>query len=221
MEACPPANAHDDDGRIRMRRLRPAGLLVVVAAILAALGYQSLASSSSTIASPIGVLRNADLSAPDGLTVSSPAAGRSVSTVVRRASPTVSSPAARQSVSTNARWARLTAPFLPARRSSLTGFRASPSSAPTSSVPCAELPPGRGRRHQVRRRQWLAFREVPGTTPPAGGPEVRLGSGGCPLGRHPRHVCPRVGGCGRHRARRCRGVAVRPRRRVRLVPDLR
>jgi len=48
-----------------MRRLRLAGLLVVVAAILAALGYQSLASSSSTVASPIGVLRNADLSAPD------------------------------------------------------------------------------------------------------------------------------------------------------------
>jgi zinc D-Ala-D-Ala carboxypeptidase len=48
-----------------MRRLRLAGLLVVVAAILAALGYQSLASSSSTIASPIGVLRAADLSAPD------------------------------------------------------------------------------------------------------------------------------------------------------------
>ncbi len=48
-----------------MRRLRLAGLLVVVAAILAALGYQSLASSSSTLASPIGVLRNADLSAPD------------------------------------------------------------------------------------------------------------------------------------------------------------
>jgi zinc D-Ala-D-Ala carboxypeptidase len=47
-----------------MRRLRLAGLLIVIAAIAAALGYQSLASSYSTVASPIGVLRNADLSAP-------------------------------------------------------------------------------------------------------------------------------------------------------------
>jgi zinc D-Ala-D-Ala carboxypeptidase len=43
--------------RIRIRRLRVAGLLVVIAAIGAALGYQSLASSSSTAASPIDVLR--------------------------------------------------------------------------------------------------------------------------------------------------------------------
>jgi hypothetical protein len=42
--------------RIRVRRTRVAGLLVVVAAI-AALGYQSLASSSSTAASRIDVLR--------------------------------------------------------------------------------------------------------------------------------------------------------------------
>lgn len=39
-----------------MRRLRAAGLLVVIAAIAAALGYQS-ASSSSTAASPIDVFR--------------------------------------------------------------------------------------------------------------------------------------------------------------------
>jgi zinc D-Ala-D-Ala carboxypeptidase len=39
-----------------MRRLRAAGLLVVIAAIAAALGYQS-ASSSSTAASPIDALR--------------------------------------------------------------------------------------------------------------------------------------------------------------------
>jgi zinc D-Ala-D-Ala carboxypeptidase len=43
--------------RIRIRRIRVAGLLVVIAAIGAALGYQWLASSSSTAASPIDVLR--------------------------------------------------------------------------------------------------------------------------------------------------------------------
>src|ERR671936_277242 len=45
-------------GRIRIRRIRVAGLLVVIAAIAAALGYQLLASSSSTAASPIDVLRS-------------------------------------------------------------------------------------------------------------------------------------------------------------------
>jgi zinc D-Ala-D-Ala carboxypeptidase len=39
-----------------MRRLRAAGLLVVIAAIAVALGYQS-ASSSSTVGSPIDILR--------------------------------------------------------------------------------------------------------------------------------------------------------------------
>jgi zinc D-Ala-D-Ala carboxypeptidase len=39
-----------------------AGLLVVLAAISAALGYQSLASSSSTATSPVDVLRRASLS---------------------------------------------------------------------------------------------------------------------------------------------------------------
>jgi D-alanyl-D-alanine carboxypeptidase (penicillin-binding protein 5/6) len=43
--------------RIRIRRFRVAGLLVVTAAI-AALGYRLLASSSSTAASPIDVLRS-------------------------------------------------------------------------------------------------------------------------------------------------------------------
>lgn len=43
--------------RIRIRRIRVAGLLVVIAAITAALGYRSLAASSSTAASPIVVLR--------------------------------------------------------------------------------------------------------------------------------------------------------------------
>jgi D-alanyl-D-alanine carboxypeptidase len=70
--------------RIRIRRTRVAGLLVVIAAIAAALGYQSLASSSSTAASPIDVLRSehrglrsehrgvlgeADGAVPDGATV--------------------------------------------------------------------------------------------------------------------------------------------------------
>ena len=44
--------------RSRIRSIRVAGLLVVIAAIAAALGYQSLASSSSTVASPIDVLRS-------------------------------------------------------------------------------------------------------------------------------------------------------------------
>jgi hypothetical protein len=43
--------------RIRIRRIRVAGLLVLIAAIAAALGYQSLASSSSG-AAPIDVLRS-------------------------------------------------------------------------------------------------------------------------------------------------------------------
>jgi zinc D-Ala-D-Ala carboxypeptidase len=44
--------------RIRIRRIRVAGLLVVIAAVAAALGSQLLASSSSTAASPIDVLRS-------------------------------------------------------------------------------------------------------------------------------------------------------------------
>jgi D-alanyl-D-alanine carboxypeptidase (penicillin-binding protein 5/6) len=47
----------------RIRRIRVAGLLVVIAAI-AVLGYQSLASSSSTAASPIDVLRSERRGAP-------------------------------------------------------------------------------------------------------------------------------------------------------------
>jgi zinc D-Ala-D-Ala carboxypeptidase len=43
--------------RIRIRRIR-VGLLVVIVAIAAPLGYQLLASSSSTAASPIDVLRS-------------------------------------------------------------------------------------------------------------------------------------------------------------------
>jgi D-alanyl-D-alanine carboxypeptidase len=44
--------------RVRIRKIRVACLLVVIAAIAAALGYQSLASSSSTAASPADVLRS-------------------------------------------------------------------------------------------------------------------------------------------------------------------
>src|SRR6266508_876186 len=43
--------------RVRIRRIRVAGLLVVIAAI-AVLGYQSLASSSSTAVSPVEVPRS-------------------------------------------------------------------------------------------------------------------------------------------------------------------
>jgi D-alanyl-D-alanine carboxypeptidase len=77
--------------RIRIRRIRVAGLLVVIAAIAAALGYQLPASSSSTAASPIdlhraehrglpgeppglrsehrGALGEAESAVPDGTTV--------------------------------------------------------------------------------------------------------------------------------------------------------
>ena len=62
--------------RLRIRRIR-VGLLVVIAAIAAALGYQSLASSSSTPASLIhavrhehrGALGEAGGAVPDGTTV--------------------------------------------------------------------------------------------------------------------------------------------------------
>jgi zinc D-Ala-D-Ala carboxypeptidase len=71
-------------GRIRIRRIRVVGLLVVIAATAAALGHQWAASSSSTAASPIDVLRGehlglrseprgalgeADGAVPDGATV--------------------------------------------------------------------------------------------------------------------------------------------------------
>ena len=67
--------------RIRIRRIRVAGLLVVIAAIAAALGYQVAASSSSTASPPrrrrpssarsstIGALGEADGAVPDGTTV--------------------------------------------------------------------------------------------------------------------------------------------------------
>jgi len=48
----------------RIRRIRIAGLLVVIAAIGAALGYQLLASSSSTATSPTDVLRSEQRGAP-------------------------------------------------------------------------------------------------------------------------------------------------------------
>ena len=95
---------------------------------------------------------------------------------------------------------------------------------PRSRPPRCPAPSGdrcRRRRRRAPRQQRLAFPGVPGAAPPGGGLEVRLGAGSCPMGRHPRHVCSRVGGRGRHRALRCHGVAVRARRRVRAVPDLR
>ena len=48
---------HRSRGRIRIRRIRVVGLLVVIAATAAALGHQWAASSSSTAASPIDLLR--------------------------------------------------------------------------------------------------------------------------------------------------------------------
>jgi D-alanyl-D-alanine carboxypeptidase len=63
--------------RIRIRWIRVAGLLVVLAALAAAVGHQSPGSSSSTAASPIdgrgseprGPLGEADGAVPDGTTV--------------------------------------------------------------------------------------------------------------------------------------------------------
>ena len=63
--------------RVRIHRIRVAGLLVVIAAIGAVFGYQSLASSSSTVPSPIdvprsehrGALGEADGAVPDGTTL--------------------------------------------------------------------------------------------------------------------------------------------------------
>jgi zinc D-Ala-D-Ala carboxypeptidase len=71
--------ARTTNGQVRIRRIRVAGLLVVIAAI-AALGYQSLASSwptASSSSSPAGALRGehrgplgeADGAVPDGTTV--------------------------------------------------------------------------------------------------------------------------------------------------------
>jgi D-alanyl-D-alanine carboxypeptidase (penicillin-binding protein 5/6) len=56
MTYCEPART--TTRRIRIRRIRVAGLLVVIAAIGAALGYQLLASSPSAAESPIDVLRS-------------------------------------------------------------------------------------------------------------------------------------------------------------------
>jgi serine-type D-Ala-D-Ala carboxypeptidase (penicillin-binding protein 5/6) len=50
--------------RIRIRRIPVAGLLVAFAAIAGGLAYQSLASSSSTVTSPIDVLRSQHRGAP-------------------------------------------------------------------------------------------------------------------------------------------------------------
>jgi hypothetical protein len=63
--------------RIRIRRSRVAGLLVVIAAVTVALGHQLSASSPSTAAPPIdvprseprGLLGEADGAVPDGTTV--------------------------------------------------------------------------------------------------------------------------------------------------------
>src|SRR5207244_5532213 len=62
MTYCEPART--TTRRIRIRRIRVAGLLVVIAAIAAALGYQLLASLPSTAESPPSdVLRNEHRSA--------------------------------------------------------------------------------------------------------------------------------------------------------------
>jgi zinc D-Ala-D-Ala carboxypeptidase len=59
------ASARRTTRRIRIRKLRVAGLLVVIAASAAAFGYHSLASSSSTAAAPIVDLPGEHSGAPD------------------------------------------------------------------------------------------------------------------------------------------------------------
>src|SRR5438552_13789270 len=63
MTYCEPART-TTRRRIRIRKIRVAGLLVVIAAIAASLGYQLLASSSSTATSPLDVLRGERRGAP-------------------------------------------------------------------------------------------------------------------------------------------------------------
>jgi D-alanyl-D-alanine carboxypeptidase len=83
----PARTTHRSRGRIRIRRIRVVGLLVVIAATATTLGHQLPASSSSTPASPIDVLGGehrglrsehrsppgapgeADSAVPDGATV--------------------------------------------------------------------------------------------------------------------------------------------------------
>jgi D-alanyl-D-alanine carboxypeptidase len=61
--------------RIRIRRIRAAGLLVIIAAIAAPLGYESLASSSSTAASAIDVHRSEHLGARRSEHLGAPGSG--------------------------------------------------------------------------------------------------------------------------------------------------
>src|SRR3954451_2068384 len=67
----------------------------------------------------------------------------------------------------------------------------------------------------------MAFPGVPGAAPSRGDLQVRVGSGSGAMGRLPGEVRAREGGSGRHPALQCRRVAVRARRRIRAVPDLR
>ena len=137
----------------------------------------------------------------------------------RRRAPVID---VRFAASTVVRLARLTAPSPTARRSSTTRSRVSPTSIQLCSVPCARLRPTP---RTTGSSSSSTAAGVPRSTRNNCSDEAisKYGSeaGSCPMGGHPRHVCSRVGGRGRHRALRCHGVAVRARRRVRAVPDLR
>ena len=98
--------------------------------------------------------------------------------------------------------ARPAAPSPTARRSSTTGPGRRQARPRSARRPAPGGDRSRGRRRPVHRRQRLALPGVPGATAPAGGLEVRLGSGGCPLGGHSRDVRAREGGRGRHRSLR-------------------
>ena len=145
----PNQTSTNNTPRIRARRIRAAGVLVVIAAIAVAVGYQLPASSSSAASSrcPRRCLV-VDAHITD-----------------RRPSQRARDPRSeRRGPLGEADGAVPTA-----RRSSMTRFPVWPTSIQRSSVPCAKprlMPRTWG---PVLRRQRLAFSGVPGAATPAGG----------------------------------------------------
>ena len=202
--------------RIRIRRIRVAGLLVVIAAIAAALGYQSPASSSSTAASPIDVPRREHrgaLGEADG------AVRRRHDGLRRRRSGRRPARLDRQRREGDDAYLVLVTTAAPAGRPGDHAHRRRrrrPTAGVTRSRSCHRA----GERADARSALLLRQRASPAAR--ERGLEVRLSSGSRPLGGHPAtRLLDDVRGRGRHRADRAARVAVRARRRVRAVPDLR